>query len=136
MSNIDFEKELWFEIEGHCEGKHYIFGNPHTFTGRISAYCPQKNVIFNVSLNEIINMSQESKYWIKGFLSGNEPAPPVDEEGDLLPPSDEEYINWERSIELFHKTGYWYAEDRFCEVCEKKILYSWNKLKCDQCYNG
>ncbi|OCA92605.1 hypothetical protein [Pseudobacillus wudalianchiensis] len=45
MSNIEFEKELWFELEGHCEGKHYIVGNPHTFNGRISAYCPQKETL-------------------------------------------------------------------------------------------
>ncbi|MGZ9584422.1 hypothetical protein [Paenibacillus marinisediminis] len=134
MSNIEFEKELWFELEGHCEGKHYIVGNPHTFNGRISAYCPQKDVYFNVSFEEIVDMSQEVKYWIKGFLSGNEPSPPVDEDGDLYPPTHEENIHWEKSIELFHKTGYWYAGDRDCEVCGKKLLNSWTEFECENCY--
>ena len=134
MSNIEFENELWFELEEHCEGKHYIAGNPHTFNGRISAYCPQKDVYFNVSFEEIVDMSQEAKYWIKGFLSGNEPPPPIDEEGDLHSPTHEEYIHWEKSIELFHKTGHWYAGDRDCEVCGKKLLNSCTEFECENCY--
>lgn len=134
MSNIEFEKELWFELAGHCEGKHYIAGNPHTFNGRISAYCPQKDVYFNISIVEIVDMSQEAKYWIKGFLSGNEPSPPFDEDDDLYPPTHEEYIHWKKSIELFHKTGYWYSVDRDCEVCGKKLLNSWTEFDCENCY--
>ncbi|WP_053367952.1 hypothetical protein [Bacillus sp. FJAT-27245] len=134
MRNIEFEKELWFELKGHCEGRHYIIGNPHTFNGRISAYCLQKDVLFNVSFGEIVNMPQETKYWIKGYLSGNEPSPPVDEDGDVYPPEHEEFIRWQESIDLFHETGYWYAGDRDCEVCGRKLLNSWTEFECESCY--
>ncbi|BBH24321.1 hypothetical protein Back11_56660 [Paenibacillus baekrokdamisoli] len=129
----DFDKDLWFTFKEHCKGKHFIVGNPHTFHGRISAYCPQKNVYFNVSLGEIGDMPSTTKYWIKGFLSGNEPAPPVDEEGDIYPPAHEMDIHWVRSIALFHKTGYWYSGDRSCAVCGQKLLNSWTEFECENC---
>lgn len=33
-----------------------------------------------MSKNEIQNCSKEAEYWIKGFLTGNEPEPPVGDE--------------------------------------------------------
>jgi hypothetical protein len=138
--DFNYDKELWFIFKKgncgfDCDGKHYIIGNPHTFTGRIAAYCPKKNVFFNMSFEEIDTMPITTEYWIKGYLSGNEPSPPVDEENDVLPASHEDYIHWEESIELFHKTGYLYSDDRNCEICGKRLLYSWTEFDCEDCLN-
>ncbi|WP_138754104.1 hypothetical protein [Paenibacillus sinopodophylli] len=134
MKNHDLDNELWFNFKEHCSGKHFIVGNPHTFHGRISAYCPQKDVFFNVSLREIDEMPLTTKYWIKGFLVGNEPACPVDDEGDVFPRTHEEFIHWDKNIKLFHKTGYWYSGDRNCGVCGLKLLNSWTEFDCETCF--
>lgn len=135
MTDLPIEKELWFEMDHEdCHGKHYIIGNPHTFHGRIAAYCPTKKVFFNISPESITNMSQETKYWIKGYLAGNEPSPPDDENGEPNYPEHEVYIDWQRSVDLFHKTGYWYSDVRHCEECGKKLLNSWPEIECEECF--
>lgn len=101
-----FDENLWFMMENHCEGKHYLLGNPHTFKGRISAWCPQKKASFFFSKSEIGECSNEAHYWIKGFLAGNEPEPKTDENGDIDFES-EEYKNWLKKVEDFRKTGIW-----------------------------
>lgn len=78
---------LWFTT-GHCEGRHYLLGNPHTFPGRLSAWCPSMRRGFSVSKSEIAECSNETTYFVKGFLSGQEAGAPSDEAGDLLPPDD------------------------------------------------
>ena len=107
MKNID--KKIWFEHKG-CEGKHFMIGNPHTFSGRMYAWCPKKEKSFFVSKSEIADMSLECKYWIKGFLSGNQPKPPVNSEGDVDFESDE-YKQWIIKIDEFEKTGDWQLEE-------------------------
>ena len=78
----DYDEMLWFEHKG-CDGKHYFLGNPHTFPGRMWAWCPVKESSFFVSKIEILKTSDQAEYWIKGFLSSNEPQPPADENGDV-----------------------------------------------------
>lgn len=67
----EYDDNLWFYHNG-CEDKHYLLGNPHTHIGRMYAWCPNKKIALCVSEHEMGDMSIESKYWIKGFLSGNE----------------------------------------------------------------
>lgn len=107
MDKID--ERIWFEHDG-CEGKHYMLGNPHTFTGRMYAWCPKRQTSFFVSKSEILNASVECEYWIKGFLSGNQPEPPTDEKGDVNFES-KEYKNWIDKITEFEKTGDWELEE-------------------------
>jgi hypothetical protein len=66
---------------------------------------PIKKKTFFVSKSEISNMSSECKYWIKGFLSGNQPEPPCDNEGDVNFES-KEYKGRVNKIDDFEKTGY------------------------------
>ncbi|MGM1047781.1 MAG: hypothetical protein ACQEXX_16795 [Bacillota bacterium] len=101
--------------------------------GEYQRYCPQKDVFFNVSLGEIGDMPLNTKYWIKGFLSGNEPSPPVDEEGDIYRPIHEDNIHWDKSVALFHKTGSWYSDERNCTICGMKLLNSWTYFECENC---
>lgn len=104
---INIDKNLWFTLEcDGCSGRHYILGNPHTFPGRIMGYCPEKNKSFFFSVSEIIDMSIETGYWIKGYLTGNEPSPPQSEDGPV-DFNSQEYKHWKKRIKDFHKTGYW-----------------------------
>lgn len=130
---IKMDKNLWFTLQDHeCQGEHYILGNPHTFNGRILGYCTEKGKSFYFSKAEIKNMSLETKYWIQGYLFGNEPEPPTDEEGNMDFNSNS-YLHWKESAELFHETGVWLSGERKCEACEKLLLNSWTGLQCKEC---
>lgn len=127
-----YDPKLWFTVKYNCPGKHYIIGNPHTFKGRITGYCPTDNKYFNFSISDVTGMSVESKFWLKGYLAGNEPDPPLEEDDDVAYASEEHEI-WLKEIELFHKTGSWYEGVRTCEVCGSRLLRSWIGLKCEKC---
>lgn len=120
--NIKFDKTLWFETN-HCSGKHYFLGNPHTFIGRMMAWCPTKQVSFFVSKKDISECSNESSYWINEFLFGTEPESPLDEYGDVDFESPD-YKKWKEEIKLFHETGYWNEMERKCEKCNEILLRS------------
>ena len=81
-NDLKYDSDLWFEHKG-CEGKHYLIGNPHTFPVRMWAWCPKKETTFFVSKSQIGEMSLQTKYWIKGFLTGNQPKPPAEENEDV-----------------------------------------------------
>ena len=100
-NKIKYDESLWFE-HNECEGKHYLIGNPHTFTGRMNAYCPIKKQTFCISKSEIGKKSIETEYWIKGFLSGNEPSPPEDEDFE-----SKYYKKWINKIKKLETTGEW-----------------------------
>ena len=106
LMNIEIDSNLWIELD-HCEGEHYLIGNCHTFPGRMNAYCTKKETTFCVSLSEISNMSEQSRYWIKGFLTGNEPEPPEELENETPEQyfNSERYRNWLTQTEAFRKNG-------------------------------
>jgi hypothetical protein len=133
MTTVTFDEHLWFTMASHCPGKHYLLGNCHTFHGRMSAWCPHKSISFCVSRSEMDSCSHETEYWVKGFLSGNEPAPPTDAEGDLLPRTDSRYQRWQAAIALFRESGIWAAMPRVCEVCGEELLSSQPGLRCPKC---
>lgn len=107
MEEPILDKALTFEHKG-CEGLHYILGNPHTHPGRILGWCEHKQRSFFFSLSEIIHPTIETTFWIKGYLSGNEPYPP-EINGDVDFKS-EEYKHWQDKVKSFNETGYWEYE--------------------------
>ena len=119
----ELDPDLWFTTE-HCEVRHYLLGNPHTFRGRLSAWCPSKRRSFCVSKSEIKDCSRETSYFLKGFLSGQESRAPLDDDGDLLPPDDPEYQAWALATELFRRTGSWNDRFRICDRCGARLLPS------------
>ena len=132
-SALPLNEKLWFTMGSHCAGKHYLLGNAHTFNGRMLAWCPLKEKSFYVSKTEMDDLSEEAQYWIKGFLSGNEPEPPVDDVGDMLAFDTPQYQFWLKATELFTETGYWYSGERQCESCGKDLLSSQIGDICDKC---
>lgn len=109
MNKIKLDENLWF-FHKDCKGEHYLIGNPHTFPGRILAWCPIKECSFYISSSEIEDRSMQSDYWIKGYLIGNQPAPPTNEEG-MTDFESEKYMNWKRKIEIFKSNGVWEMEE-------------------------
>jgi hypothetical protein len=103
---LNYDKALWIEI-AHCDGKHFLLGNPHTYKGRIHAYCPKKDTTFCISLSEIIKMSKDSGYWINGYLCGNEPAPPEELDGETSVDyfQSQRYKTWEKQGDHFREKG-------------------------------
>lgn len=64
---------LWFEAP--CGGRDLLDGNGGTYPGRMSVWCPDK-VRYNVSVAEMGQMSQQTRYYVAGFLAGNRSGPP------------------------------------------------------------
>jgi hypothetical protein len=111
------DERLWFEAS--CGGRDFLVGNPHTFTGRMAAWCPHQRRGYNVSLSELGEMSDGSRYFIRGFLSGSEPGPPYGAHGDLGP-ADEKA--WQAALHRFHQTGLWYGRWTTCRTCGCVLL--------------
>ncbi|HEU5379847.1 MAG TPA: hypothetical protein VFV38_30865 [Ktedonobacteraceae bacterium] len=133
MESSHYDEQLWFIQEG-CDEKHYLQGNPHTFPGRMAAWCPKQQQGFCVSKSEIQECSVAARYWIQGFLSGNEPAYPTDDEGYPLESEDDPQIKkWRAAIQLFAKTGVWVRQERVCEQCGEELLPSTLGLVCERC---
>ena len=104
-AGLDYDEDLWFYHHG-CEGKHFLIGNPHTVVGRMWAWCPANERSFFVSKADMGDMSEQARYWVKGFLAGNQPGPPVDKDGDVDFESDE-YRVWQTRIDKFEQAGIW-----------------------------
>ena len=128
----EFDKKLWFTMGDCCPGKHYLLHNPHTFPGRMGAWCPQKKVTFCVSKSAIETCSIEAQYWVRGFLAGNEPDAPVDEHGDYVADADPQYEMWRAAIKQFPETGIW-VRGRQCEICGVELLPTQPGSKCPKC---
>ena len=108
MAKPNYDEKLWFKHLG-CTGKHYVLGNPHTVPGRVWAWCPKEKCCIFVSLNDMGEMSQAAKYWMQGYLNGNEPKAPEGEYG--VPDFDsKEYKRWLRKTANFRRTGKWVTD--------------------------
>jgi hypothetical protein len=102
----DLDPSLWIEVEG-VAGRCYLIGNPHTFRGRMYAYSEGLARDLAVSRADIRNSSTEARYWVEGFLSGNEP------DGDqmfgpaFLDQDDRLAERWQNALSHFTQAGNW-----------------------------
>jgi hypothetical protein len=112
------DERLWFEAP--CGGRDLLLeGGGHTFRGRMSAWCPDKDVSYRVSLSEMGEMSEEARYFIRGYLSGNEPNWPEDDGGYTDP---DDLVAWQEATRRFRQTGSWYGRWGTCSVCGCVLL--------------
>lgn len=102
------DERLWIRTAA-CDDADFLCGNGHSFRGRMAAYCLRDKRGFSVSLSEITEMSPEARYWITGFLHGNEPAPE-----DMFGPGihdanddDPRWTRWRTAVDEFVSTGEW-----------------------------
>jgi hypothetical protein len=100
----DLDRALWFEPGCCADGRHYVHYNSHTFPGRMGAYCEAHDRTFSVWLPEIERSSPEARYWIRGFLAGNEPPRPLDADGyEIDDLEDVRWVAWREAIDHFRK---------------------------------
>lgn len=114
---IEYDKNLWFYHNG-CEGQHYLIGNPHTHIGRMYAWCPINKTALCVSEHEMGDMSIESKYWIKGFLSGSEKYEEDEVEKYKLDPYLDHLVKDGRKIKKVHVL-YVDGDAKLCDCCDE-----------------
>jgi len=82
---------------------------------------PDKKVSYNVSLAEMGQMSQQARYYIAGFLAGNQPGlpPPPDPDTDAEPG---DLTAWKAATGRFRRTGLWLGRWRTCQTCGCVLL--------------
>jgi hypothetical protein len=126
--DLDIDPRLWFDAP--CGGRDFLLaGQGHTFLGRMTAWCPDKAVSYNVSFAEMGSMSDETRYFVLGFLSGNEPGPPEDEDGNIDPADLEA---WRSATDRFRRTGAWYGRWGTCSVCGCVLLPDSSADRCHE----
>jgi hypothetical protein len=113
----ELDENLWFEAT--CGGRDILTGNGHTFAGRMRAWCPHTRVGYNVSLREMGDMSEQSRYFVRGFLCGTEPDSPTDTDGDTAPA---DLQAWLSATARFRRTGSWYGRWGTCDQCGCVLL--------------
>src|SRR5215467_14722015 len=97
------DPELWFEMEG-CTGRHYLLDDSPGILGRMYFYCPTRQETTRVSKREMTAFSQATAYFVRGFLAGSQPPPPVDEDGLLV--SDQTVVEaWRTAAAEYRETG-------------------------------
>ena len=72
----------------------------------MTAWCPDTETACNVSLSEMGEMSEQTRYFVRGFLSGNQPGPPEDADGY---PEPEDLVAWQAATRRFRRTGSWFG---------------------------
>lgn len=124
----DPDPRLWFEAP--CGKRDFLLqGQGHTFPGRMSAWCPHEQLSYNVSLSEMGAMSDEARYFVIGFLSGAEPGPPYDDDGNIDPA---DLRAWLSATARFRQSGQWYGRWGTCRTCGCVLLPDTAE---DQCHD-
>ncbi len=121
------DERLWFDAP--CGRRDFIVGNGNTFVGRMAARCAHDGVAYNVSLGEMGAMSDESRYFVAGFLSGSQPAHPTDAEGET---DEADLVAWRAATARFRRTGRWYGRWGTCQVCGCVLLPDTAADRCHQ----
>lgn len=111
------DERLWFDAP--CGRRDFLVGNGHTFVGRMAAWCPHEGVGYNISRAEIGAMSEEARYFVAGFLAGNEPGYPADADGET---DEADLAAWRAATARFRRTGSWYGRWGTCQVCGCVLL--------------
>jgi hypothetical protein len=121
------DQRLWFEAT--CGRRDFLVGNGHTFLGRMAAWCPHNGVGYNVSLGEMGATSEETRYFIAGFLVGNQPGCPIDADGHT---DQDDLAAWRAAIARFQRTGLWYGRWGTCQVCGCVLLPDTAATRCHE----
>ena len=123
----ELDQNLWFVAA--CGERDLLIGNGHTFTGRIAAWCPSRQVSYNISLTELGEMSEQARYWLRGFLAGAEPGLPRNGDDE---PLDEDLAAWREATARFRRTGAWFGRWRTCRMCGCLLLPDTAAMECAQ----
>jgi len=73
----------------------------------MSAWCAERQVSFRVSFSELPpDLPSATRYWVKGFLTGNLPRQPDVDQDD-----DPALVAWQIKARDFLATGQWSPDD-------------------------
>jgi hypothetical protein len=101
----DVDPELWFWSE-QCGGRDYLVdGHWLTHPGRMAVFCPHDtdHPAYRISKSELpADLPDATRWFVKGFLAGNLPDPP-DDEDDSSPTMQA----WSRAAQRFADEGSW-----------------------------
>lgn len=111
------DERLWFDAP--CGRRDFLVGNGNTFVGRMAAWCPHDGVGYHVSLAEMGTMSEQTRYFVAGFLAGSAPGYPTDDDGDT---DDADLAAWRAATARFRRTGSWYGRWGTCQECGCVLL--------------
>lgn len=100
------DEDVWIVVRA-CGEHDLLFGNPHTYLGRMAAWCPHRRESFAVSKSEILDMSRAAAAWVAGFLAGSEPDSPLNEDGWEVDDDDPRFAAWRESTTTYLRTGTW-----------------------------
>ena len=116
------DPKLWFETR--CGRDFILPGRGHKSLGRMRAWCPHADERYLVSKSEIGFASEQTRYFIDGFLSGNEPDPPDPELSNPIDPPQpyDDVAAWMRACQRFRATGSWFGRWGTCDVCGCVLL--------------
>lgn len=94
---------LW--VESFDGERGVLSGNPHTHRGRFSVLWESTGRTHPTSLSDLRAMSEPARYWLSGYLAGNEP-----EISDVFPdlegePTEEQVSHWRLVCREFRETG-------------------------------
>lgn len=122
------DERLWFDAK--CGGRDFLYDEAgFTFRGRMSAFCPHKDQSYRVSLSEMGVMSVELHWYVKGFLAGNAPNWPNDDDHDLEG-NEADHVAWRSATRRFRSTGLWYGRWGTCHVCGCVLLPDTSNDRC------
>ena len=107
MSGPAQDPELWVTSD-YCPDRDWLIeGNAHTHPGRLAIWCPHRGGGYNLSRDEIRETSVAGRYWIRGFVVGNEPNSPLDDDGFPIDETSADYQAWESARLEYLRQGVW-----------------------------
>ena len=128
---IDLDESLWVVLKSGEKG--YLLANPHTFPGRFNVWLEGREIALTYSLSEISAASDASRFWLKGYLCGNEPGPELFFGADAYELDDygPEMTAWRRVLREFRTTGELPTDQ--CQSCNLYQTSSDNPRVCGVC---
>ena len=90
----------------HNGDRGLLVGNPHTHPGRFLVLWEATGKSYSTSMSDLAQMSTESRAWLDGFMSGNEPDVfEVLGLDDAAEPTEAQYQAWREQLLAFHESG-------------------------------
>lgn len=107
MTDAEQDPLLWV-VSAFCSERDWLVeGNPHTHPGRLAIWCPHTGTGYNLSKDEVRETSTEGRYWIRGFVVGNEPNSPLDKHGYEKSETSKAFRAWDAARPVYLASGHW-----------------------------
>jgi hypothetical protein len=103
----EIDLSLWVELVD-SDVRWYICGNPHTFPGHFDVWSPDLDRNLTVSKSDVAQSSEPARWWIEGFLHGNEPSITeylgLPDDADVAD-DDPAWEDWKQALDQYRRSG-------------------------------